>query len=172
MNKRRVFISIFLVGLLLVALFFIPYKWSFVFFEQQTTKPVAYLPLKNEHTFHIRYTHSIHLSDVIETYKVTKDYKIQLFSLEYEDFAIGMPSEAGNGEKFEVKDGKYYITNMTQLYPSFDILIGDIDKDLTLQYLDREHNLKKYLIKGESYTFQVARLSLFDQLRGVRFNDR
>jgi len=102
---------------------------------------------------------------------VTDNYEIQLSALQYEDFAIGMPSDAGIGEKFEVKDGKYFISNMTKVYPSFDILIGDIDKDLVLQYVDREHNLKKYLTKGDSYTFQVSRLSILDQLRGVRLSE-
>ncbi len=60
----------------------IPYRWSYVFFEHRTTNPIAYLPLENEKFFQIRYTHSIHLSDVLETYKVTKQHEIQLSSLE------------------------------------------------------------------------------------------
>lgn len=171
MTKRKVLISVVFVVIMITALFLIPYKVSFVFFEQRTTNPVAFLPLTKEKTFHIRYTHSIHLSDVLETYEVTDNYEIQLSALQYEDFAIGMPSDAGIGEKFEVKDGKYFISNMTKVYPSFDILIGDIDKDLVLQYVEREHNLKVYLTKGDSYTFQVSRLSILDQLRGVRLSE-
>lgn len=171
MKKRRVLIIALFVFVMSAALFLIPYKLCFVFYEQRTTKPVAYIPLTNEKNFYIRYTHSIHLSDVIESYTVINNHDIQLTALEYEDFAIGMPSGAGPGEKFEVKDGKYTITNMTQVYSSFDILIGDIDKDLVLQYVDREHNLKEYLTKGDSYTFQVSRLSILDQLRGVKVSE-
>jgi hypothetical protein len=156
--------------LLLIA--FIPYKWSFVFFEQRTTNPVAYLPLENENNFQIRFTHSIHLSDVFESYKVTEHHDIQLSSLEYEDFAIGMPSGAGKGEKFAEKDGKYYITNMSQVFPAFNLLVGDVDRDLAFRYVGYEHNLKDYLTRGETFTFQVARLSLFDQLKGVRIHER
>ena len=149
----------------------IPYRWSFVFFEQRTTNPVAYLPLENEQFFQIRYTHSIHLSDVLETYKVTKKHEIQLSSLEYEDFAIGMPSGAGKGENFVEKDGKYFITNMSQIMPSFNMHIGDVDRELVFRYLEQEHHLKNYLTRGETYTFQVARLSLVDQLRGARLRE-
>ncbi len=171
MRKRKLIIlGIVLIFVLIIAI--IPYKWSFVFFEQRTTHPVAYLPLENENTFQIRYTHSIHLSDVIETYKVTKNHVIQLSALEYEDFAIGMPSGAGKGENFVEKDGKYYITNMSQMLPSFNILIGDVNRDLAFRYLGHEHNLKDYLTRGETYTFQVARLSLVDQLRGARLREQ
>jgi len=171
--KKRLIISVILVCVCLtLILAFIPYKWSFVFFEQRTTHPAAYLPLEREKTFQIRYTHSIHLSDVIETYNVTENHEIQIASLEYEDFAIGMPSGAGKGEKFVEKDGKYYITNMSQVFPSFNLLVGDVDRDLAFQYLGNEHDLKNYLTRGETYTFQVARLSLVDQLRGVRISER
>ena len=172
MKKRSNIITV-LIGIgVLVILAFIPYKWSFVFFEQRTTHPVAYLPLENEKSFQIRYTHSIHLSDVIETYEVTNRYKIQLSSLEYGDFAIGMPSGAGKGEKFVEKEGKYYITNMSQVYPSFNLLVGDIERDLAFRYIGVEHNLKDYLTKGDTYTFQVARMSFVDQLRGERISER
>lgn len=125
----------------------------------------------DEKTFHIRYIHSIHLSDVFETYKITNDHQIQIFSLEYEDFAIGMPSGAGEGEKFFELDGKYYITNMSQVFPSISMLVGDVNKDLAFKYNNNEYNLKDYLLRGESYTFQVARLSLLDQLRGARIRE-
>ena len=170
MDKRMKMIIIGFSIIILLSVF-IPYKWSFVFFEQRTTRPVAYLPLEQEKTFHIRYTHSIHLSDVIETYKVTDNHAIQLSSLEYEDFAIGMPSGAGKGEKFIEKDGKYYITNMSQVFPSFNMMVGDVDRDLALRYEENEFDLKKFLKRGETYTFQVARLSLFDQLRGVKIRE-
>lgn len=170
--KKPTKIILFICVLSIIVSMFIPYKWCFVFFEQRTTHPVAYLPLEHEKTFQIRYTHSIHLSDVIETYIVTKNHDIQSSSLEYEDFAIGMPSDAGKGEKFTEKDGKYYITNMSQVYPSFNLLVGDVNRDLAFQYKGFEHDLKEYLERGETYTFQVSRLSLFDQMRGVRIREQ
>ena len=169
--KKPIKIIFFICGLSGILSVFTPYKWSFVFFEQRTTHPVAYLPLEHEKTFQIRYTHSIHLSDVLETYIVTRNHEIQISALEYEDFAIGMPSGAGKGEKFAEKDGKYYITNMSQVYPSFNLLVGDINRDLTFRYRGIEHDLKEYLNRGETYTFQVSRLSLFDQIRGVRIRE-
>jgi len=172
LKKRTSFITVLLVITVLFIIASIPYKWSFVFFEHRTTNPIAYLPLDNDKNFQIRYTHSIHLSDVIESYKVTKNHEIQLSSLEYEDFAIGMPAGAGEGENFVEKDGKYYIKNMSQVLPSFNILVGDIDCDLAFRYLEDEYNLKNHLMRGESYTFLVTRLSFVDQLRGENLSER
>jgi len=172
MKKSKIIaFSLIMVSIFLLSAF-IPYKWSFVFFEQRTTHTVAYIPLQKEKTFQFRYTHSIHLSDVLETYKVTESNDIQISSLEYEDFAIGMPSGAGKGENFVERDGKYYITNMSQVLPSFNLHIGDIDRDLAFRYVNYEYNLKNYLTRGQTYTFQVARLSLVDQLRGARLRER
>ena len=63
---------------------------------------VYYVPLKNTNSFQIRYVHSIHLTDVIESYEVTADQKIRLLSMQYEDLAIGLPGYAEEGETFSV----------------------------------------------------------------------
>ena len=56
----------------------------------------------------MKYIHSIHLSDVVESYTVTKGNEIKQIELMYEDFAIGMPENAAAGETFEHRNGKYY----------------------------------------------------------------
>ncbi len=80
----------------------------------------------------MKYTHSIHLSDVVESYVVTKDHEIKQFELMYEDFAIGMPENASEGETFEHSDGKYYLKNMDKISPSFDLRIGKVRANHTL----------------------------------------
>ena len=46
------------------------------------------------------------------------------FELMYEDFSIGMPAHAAEGETFERKNGKYYLKNMNRVFPSFDLRTG------------------------------------------------
>ena len=94
--------------LLITLLVFIPFKQTLVFTYENEEKLLAYLPFEKENSFQIKYTHSIHLSDVIETYKLTKK-QIILTELSYKDFAIGMPSNAEGDEVFEEKNGTYYI---------------------------------------------------------------
>lgn len=150
-------------------LLFFPYKSCLVFYESRTSDLVAYLPLQTDQQFQIRYTHSIHLSDVIESYTVFNELFI-LQSLEYEDFAIGMPSGAEEGETFREENGKYYIENMNRKMPGFTLFVGDVDRDLALRYDKREYDLKKFLIRGESYRFVPERLSLFQLMKGVNMD--
>ena len=85
---------------------FIPTKEALVFQYQNSGKVLAYIPLSEGDQFQMKYTHSIHLSDVVESYVVTKDHEIKQFELMYEDFAIGMPENASDGETFEHSEWK------------------------------------------------------------------
>lgn len=120
-----------------------------------------------EDRFKIRYTHTIHRSDVIESYRLGTDGQLMLTELEYEDFNIGMPSNAGEGERFVEKDGKYFIQNMKRELPEFRLLIGDVDAELMFLYAGKELDLKKSLERGKIYTFRAQRLSIYQQLEGV-----
>ena len=89
-------------GLLTIALaivfLFIPIFPVFSFTETRTEHPTMYyLTLEDERRFQIVFTHSIHLSDVIETYEVMDTYDIRLHSMVYSDVAIGMPRYAEEG---------------------------------------------------------------------------
>ena len=95
---------------------------------------VYYVPLKNTNSFQIRYVHSIHLTDVIESYEVTADRKIRLLSMQYEDLAIGLPGYAEEGETFTVQDGVYTLTYDDNVIDSFVMLIGDVDAELAFRY--------------------------------------
>lgn len=153
----------------IAAVLFIPFGKCLVFYESRTSDLVAFLPLDTDEHFQIRYTHTIHLSDVIETYDVTSNQFI-LQSLEYEDFAIGMPSGAEDGETFREENGKYYIENMNRKMSGFHLFVGDVDYDLALRYENREYDLKKFLKRGDSYLFKPGRLSLFQRMKGVNMH--
>lgn len=162
-----------LIGLFLIssALMFIPLKQSIVFKESDNDGINVY-SLLTQPQFQIKYTHSIHLSDVIESFEVLPDNTLRLVELEYEDFNIGMPSNAGEGESFIEKDGKYYIKNMDRRLPEFRILIGDVDAGLYLLKNGEEVDLKKALVRGETYTFRVQRLSFFHRIKGVNIDEQ
>ncbi|MCG7334256.1 DUF1850 domain-containing protein [Sporosarcina sp. ACRSM] len=167
MNRKKVFPLILLVSTLLLCAFFIPLKNAFIFIENRSENAETYyLSLKKETQFQIRYVHSIHLSDVLETYNVTADGQIQLQSMQYEDFAIGLPSYAEEGESLTVEDGVYTLTYDDNVIDSFNLLIGDVDADLAFRYSGKEFDLKKQLERGSSYTFRVSKLSYFQMLKG------
>ncbi|WP_239457136.1 DUF1850 domain-containing protein [Planococcus versutus] len=142
-----------------------------MFIDNESENLAAYIPLESR-LFQIIYTHSIHLSEVIESYKVTDDGELMMTELEYEDFNIGMPSNAGEGETFVEKDGKYFIKNMTRKLPEFRLFVGDVDAGLSFKTKGSRVDLKGTLERGKSYTFRVERLSLFQLRKGVRIDER
>jgi hypothetical protein len=146
---------------------FFPFKQALVFEYQNTRKVLAYLPLNKTTSFQIKYTHSIHLSSVIESYNITDNNQIRQYELMYEDFAIGMPANSAEGEIFEEQDGKYYIKNMKRTFPSFYLRIGKVRANHTIIYKNREYPLKNTITPGTMVHIQVKKISFIQMMKGV-----
>ncbi|MGJ7922336.1 DUF1850 domain-containing protein [Neobacillus sp. LXY-4] len=164
--RKRITLLILLVVLTTAALF-IPYKQALVFEYQNTNKSIAFIPFNTDSTFQIKYTHSIHLSNVIEKFRVKHDGKMELYELEYEDFAIGMPANAGPGETFEVKNGKYFIQNMKKSFSEIDLRVGQVKANHTVIYQKKYYPLSKFIQPGTWVRMKIKKLNLIQLLRGV-----
>lgn len=168
MKKSKIAPLIVILSLFILFLFFIPMKDVILFTEQKTDRPANYyVSLAGADEFQIRYVHSIHLTDVFETYEVTHDKKIRFKSMTYENIGIGLPGSAGDGETFSIIDGVYTLTYDDRVVDSFTMFIATIDTDLALRYDQKEFNLKEKLVKGKSYKLSVAKLSIYQMLKGV-----
>lgn len=166
MKKNFIFI------ILLIAIFctitFLPLFQVVSFTETKTNKPqVYYIDVGKDQRFQIRFTHSIHLTDVLETYEVL-DNKIRIISMEYEDVAVGMPAHAEEGQKLTFEDGKYILSFENSYLEDFILYVGDINMDLFFYYGDKEYDLKKSLNRGNSYTIEVKKVSLYNKMKGVQ----
>lgn len=162
--------TLILVSLMSCA-FFMPAKNVVLFTEQKTDRPMNYyVPLTDNAEFQIRYVHSIHLTDVVETYEVTYDKEIRFISMTYENIGIGLPGSAGEGETFSIADGLYTLTYDDYVIDSFTMFIATIDTDLAFRYGRKEYDLKKKLVKGESYRLGVKKISTYQMLKGVNLN--
>lgn len=168
---KRSLLFLLVLILILSAFVFAPIQKAFVFIDNDNDELAAFLKMEDP-SFQIKYTHSIHLSEVLESYEVLPDGTLRMVELAYEDFNIGMPSNAGEGETFVEKDGKYFIKNMKRELADFRLFVGDVDAGLSFLSGGNEYDLKKTLERGSSYTFQVQRLSLFQQLKGVNLNEQ
>jgi hypothetical protein len=159
------YLVIFFIILIIFA--FIPFQKAIVFQSNHGNAVFAYIPVKNETHFGIKYTHSIHLSEVVESYKITRSKKIQQYELMYKDFAIGMPSNAENGETFEQINGAYYIKNMKRVFPFFHLRIGQVRANHTLIFKNKEYPLSRSIKPGTSVKVEILKLSFFKQWKGV-----
>ncbi|MCL1697964.1 MULTISPECIES: DUF1850 domain-containing protein [unclassified Lysinibacillus] len=169
MRKRTLIIVLAFLCICISVVIFLPLQKVFAFTETRINDPaVHYIPLTTEDTFEIRYTHSIHKTDVLEHYKCVDGTSIQMLGMEYESLAIGMPSYAEKNQTLTERNGKYFLQFDNEIIGNFTIYIGDLDLDLVLDYENYEYDLKKDLQRGKSYLFEVKRLSLYEQWKGVR----
>ena len=168
-NRKHMnrFFLLFCFFVLIPVCLFIPTKEVLVFQYQNSGKVLAYIPLSEGDQFQMKYTHSIHLSDVVESYVVTKDHEIKQFEMVYEDFAIGMPENASEGETFEQIDGKYFLKNMDKRFPSFDLRIGKVRANHTLIVGKNEYPLSRYMEPGTWVRLKIERINLWQQWKGV-----
>jgi len=169
MRKRKLIIVLVFLCLSFSIFIFLPLQKVFAFTETRIDHPIVhYIPLKTEDTFQIRYTHSIHKSDVLEHYQCVDGTRIQMLGMEYEDLAIGMPSYAEENQTLTKRDGKYFLQFDNEVIENFTIYIADLDLDLVLGYEQYEYDLKRNLQRGKSYLFEVKCISLYEQWKGVR----
>lgn len=166
-SVRKIMILLFLIFISITVMLLIPIRQALVFEYQDSGKILAHIPFTKDKKFKIKYTHSIHLSDVVESYQVTKNGHIQQYELMYEDFAIGMPENASDGEIFEQKDGKYYLKNMNRDFPFFDLRIGQVRANHTVIYQDRDYPLVDYIEPGTWVRVKIKNLNVLQQLKGV-----
>ncbi|MFS0887201.1 DUF1850 domain-containing protein [Peribacillus frigoritolerans] len=166
--KFKIFMA-FGIPLLIAFLLFFPYKQVIAFSYQDQGELVAYLPLKNERNFQIKYTHSIHLSDVLESYRFSDKQIIQT-ELAYHDFAVGMPSNAEGEEVFEEKDGTYFIKNMQRTFTYIDLRVGQVKANHRLIYDEKTYTLADFIKPGTWVRISSERISLWEQLKGVKIS--
>jgi len=172
MYKKKVYGIISFALLFLILILVIPYKHALVFTYQNTDRVIAYIPkdMRNE-SFQIQFTHTIHLSDVVETYKVDTANQIIQTEFMYEDFNVGMPSNATGNEKFVEKNGKYYITNMERVFPYLDIRIARTIPNHNLLYNGNTYSLLSYFEPGTWTRVSSKKMNVWQQLKGVNILD-
>ncbi|HWO96774.1 MAG TPA: DUF1850 domain-containing protein [Bacillus sp. (in: firmicutes)] len=165
MKKAIILFYVSVIGLFF--LLFIPLQYTLVFEYENTGKLLAYMKMDQGREFQIKYTHSIHLSDVLETYEIDRKGTVTQKQLEYEDFAIGMPSDAQGNEKFIEKDGRYIITDMNRTFQYVDLRIGQIVANHTLLYNKKEVPFSSFIKEGTWIRIDYRRISLWEASKGV-----
>lgn len=159
--------KIWIVLLLVIGVLFLPVQKVLVFEYENTGKVLGYMSIGEEVPFAVKYTHSIHLSDVVETYELNQRGQIVQRQLEYEDFAIGMPSDAVGNETFVEKDGRYMIENMNRAFDYVDLRIGQVVANHTLIYRKHQIPLSSFVKEGTWIRIDYHLISLWEMLKGV-----
>ncbi len=169
---RQVFIIGFLLLIATIAfLLFFPFTETIAFYQEDREELLAFLPIQDDNSFQIQYTHSIHLTDVVETYELRNKEIVQT-ELQFENFAIGMPSNVEGNEKFVEKDGKYLIKNMNRRFPYIDLRVGLVRADHRVIYKESVYKLSNYIRPGTWVRIKPAKLSYWERLKGVEISEQ
>src|SRR5699024_2273065 len=148
---------------------FIPIKQSLVFYDENTNDIEAYLPMESQDTFQIIFTHSIHLTDVVEKYVVLDNQHIQQYEMDYEEFGIGMPSNAQGDEELDHEDGKNYIKNMVNIVREIMLRNGKEVSENSIvwgSYLEYITKFNNYYELGAWFNIKIDKLSLWQMIQG------
>lgn len=166
---------LFIIFIFVIAILVFPMRTSVVFYVENTDRISAYLPLKEGKTFEIIFTHSIHLTDVVEKYKILENGEIEQFEIIFEEFGIGMPSTVKDDEEFVYEDGKYHIKNMNNIFPSLNIRNGKtVSKHRLVWYDGRDKQMiyfNDYFEPGAWFTVKINRLSLLQLWKEVKIRE-
>lgn len=171
---KKYLVATIIILLILLAVSFIPFRQSLVFYEENTNEIEAYLPMESQEKFQIIFTHSIHLTDVVEKYIVLENQHIQQYEMIYEEFGIGMPSNAQGDEEFSYEDGKYHIRNMNNVFPEIKLRNGKAVSEHRLvwgpehEYITEFNN---YFEPGAWFTIKIDDLSVWQMMQGVRIHE-
>ena len=174
LKRVKLLIIIPLTAIILFIVLVVPFRTSLVFYKENTKKIQAFLPINEGDSFQIVWKHSIHLTDVVEKYKILKDHRINQYEIVYEHFGIGMPSNAGEGEAFVYEDGKYHIKGIDTVFPSISIRNGKTVSEHRLVWGEKgEHMVRfnDYFEPGAWFTVKVDQLSLWQYLKGVKIHE-
>ncbi len=167
MKKLLVFLTIAIA----IVFLFIPVFPVFSFTETRIDHPrTYYATVEEEPYFQITFTHSIHLSNVVETYKVSSTYEIVPFSMSYSDVAVGMPGYAEEGQTLIYEDGIYTLYYEKTVLPNFTLYIGDVDYPLHFVYKGKTYDLKENLQRGKSYLVEIKKISFYEKMKGVELH--
>ncbi|MBD7963013.1 DUF1850 domain-containing protein [Fictibacillus norfolkensis] len=155
-----------ILGLVILIMFsMVPFFNSVVIEDGKTGKPLAFFDVKEGSEFSIEYIHSIHKTPVREIYHVHHEVILQT-EMRFQEFGVGMPSGAAEGEVFAQKGENYILSNMKRTFPSLDIRIGQIIANHTLLLNGNKYPFSSFSEKGSWVSIKVEKLNVWQRLIG------
>ncbi|MBH0156967.1 DUF1850 domain-containing protein [Fictibacillus sp. 5RED26] len=161
---KKIFITILILLSLTIASI-VPFFKSVVIEDGKTGKSLAFFDAKQGSEFSIEYIHSIHKTPVREIYQVHNEEILQT-EMRFQEFGVGMPSGADEGEVFAQKGENYILSNMKRTFPSLDIRIGQIIANHTLLLKGHEYPFSGLSEKGSWVSIKVDNLNIWQRLIG------
>lgn len=131
---------------------------------------LSFLPVADGDHFQIKYTHSIHLSDVYEEYMI-EDERLFPNRLIYEDTAVGMPANAEAGQTFTMEDGKYILSDLQGSTDKLYLTIGAVKANHQIIFKDTAYSLQDNIGPGETIAIVSRRVNHWTLWKGEKLHE-
>lgn len=131
-------------------------KRTLVLSDEDSGQVYLELPMKDGDEFSVAYTHSVHLTPVIETYEV-RDTEIYVVAAKFYTFGAGMQTDYPEGVTYTYDDdGAISLTGYNTMCKDLIYCVSKL-YDHTLTYNGQEYSLGNICGKGSLVRFEIKR---------------
>lgn len=123
-------------------------------------KILLQFPAKPQDKFSVKWTHSVSLRPVIETYKIEDDLSISIYEMIFDSFSANLPSSPNRDEIWEYNDDYIRVYNYDIIFDSVPVVIGKIVANHTLFFKDKVIPLKDIYKPGGYVKIRARKKSL------------
>ncbi|CAM3282712.1 DUF1850 domain-containing protein [Brevibacillus sp. AY1] len=166
-QKRRTRLRLFTFMLLAtcIVLLNLPLFPSLVIRDSRSEQLVWSSRIKNDATFGMRWTHSIHRSSIEELYRIEQG-QIILSEMTFHDYGIGMENDLAPGEELIFQDGQFRVLHMNRVFPALHLITGQVRADHTLLFAGTQIPLRSLIEPGSAITIQAEKRSILSEIGG------
>jgi len=118
------------------------------------------VPIKPQDKFSVKWTHSVSLRPVIETYKVEKDLNISIYEMIFDTFSANLPASPDYDTIWEYHDDYIRVYNYDVIFDAVPVVIGKVVANHTLYVNDRIIPLKDIYKPGGFVKIRAIKKSL------------
>lgn len=160
MNHLKKLILILIASIML---FFYPIKvlQVYVFDQGERFDEIIYQsPVEIEDEVTVKWTHSVSIRPVYETYTINDDLKFDVKEMIFDTYSANLPSKPEGNTKWEFRDDSIRVYNYDVEFDEIPIVIGAVRANHILLYKDDKIVLKDRYKPGGYVKVRVVKKSL------------
>ncbi len=174
-NKKKVLILSLALAIIFIftTLYFYPITLLEVYVVDKGpdfNKVLLQLPAKKGELFSVKWTHSVSLRPVIETYKIEENLQISIHEMIFDSFSANLPSSPDYNTKWEFHDNYIRVYNYDVVFDAVPVVIGKVVADHTLQFRNKNIHLKEIYKPGGFVKIRAVNKSLLNYVMEEAFD--
>lgn len=120
-------------------------------------QPVLYLPVYQQRSFSLNYTHSVHKSQVWENFLPGPGDLMVIISTSFDTLGVGIPFLPAEG-KLVNDGGRFILTGINRHFQEINLVVMP-DAGQALVCREKRYDFTRYFTPGSSICLRIARCS-------------